>query len=102
MATYKERMSLLHKYAKLHLVKYGSKPTHNLNAEQWAADRLVDSYGLVESYDLLEYYFTATETPSWRHFANQAERVYDALESQRKDLQERIERRKMAREWLNG
>ena len=102
MATYKERMSLLHKYAKLHLEKYNSKPTHNLNAEQWAADRLVESYGLIESYDLLEYYFTATETPSWRHFANQAEKVYDALSGTRRDTQERIERRKMAREWLNG
>jgi hypothetical protein len=41
MATYKERVSLLGRYAKLHLVKYEEKPTYNINAEQWAADGLV-------------------------------------------------------------
>lgn len=102
MASYKERMSLLHKYAQLHLVKYGEKPKHNLNAEQWAADSLIESYGQYECYDLLEYYFSAAETPSWKHFAMRADQVYNSMEQQKQDKIERQERRQKAREWLNG
>lgn len=102
MATYKERMSLLGKYSKLHLFKYGKKPTHNINAEQWTADNLVESYGLYKCYDLLEYYFEAAPEPSWRNFANQAEKVFNAVESYTKDLKEREERREMAKRWLDG
>lgn len=102
MATYKERMSLLSRYAKLHLFKYGEKPTHNINAEQWLADGLIESYGLPKCYDLLEYYFTAAESPQWRQFANQADRVYNSMDAQLKDSQEREARRKLAKEWLNG
>ena len=102
MASYKERMSLLHKYAQLHLIKYGAKPTHNLNAEQCPADNLIESYGQYECYDLLEYYFNATESPSWKHFAMRAESVYNSMMQEKQDKLEREERRKMAREWLNG
>jgi len=95
-------MSLLHKYAQLHLARYEAKPTHNLNAEQWAADNLIESYGQYECYDLLEYYFSAHQTPSWKHFAMRADLVYNAMVQQKQDRVEREERRKMAREWLNG
>ena len=102
MATYKERMSLLGKYKKLHLQKYEEAPTHNLNAEQWAADNLIESYGLHQCYDMLEYYFEAYDLPTWKHFGYQAEKVFDAMRAYKKDLIERQERRKMAKEWLNG
>lgn len=102
MATYKERVSLLGRYAKLHLVRYEEKPTYNINAEQWAADGLVESYGLHHCYDMLEYYFEAYELPTWRHFAMQAEKVYNSMEAYKRDKEEREERRKMAMEWLNG
>ena len=101
MASYKERMSLLGKYAKLHLFKYGEKPTHNINAEQWSADNLLESYGLAKCYDLLEYYFEAVEEPSWRHFSNQAEKVFLSMEAHKRDLQERAERLEMAKRWLS-
>jgi len=102
MASYKERMSLLGRYGKLHTFKYGEKPRHNLNAEQWAADGLIESYGLPECYDLLEYYFESAESPNWKQFAHQAERVLDSMRAQKRDKIEREERRRMAREWLNG
>ena len=102
MATYKDRMSLLGKYKKLHLLKYEENPTHNLNAEQWAADSLVESYGLYKCYDMLDYYFEAYDSPTWKHFAIKADRVYDAMEAYKKDMEEREERRRMAKEWLNG
>lgn len=102
MATYKERMSLLGKYKKLHLQRYETSPTHNLNAEQWAADGLIESYGLAGCYDLLEYYFEANQSPSWRQFSFNAEKILDAMEAEKQDRIEREERRKMAKEWLNG
>lgn len=102
MATYKERMSLLSRYAKKHLAKYGERPTHNINAEQWSSDGLIESYGLPKCYDLLDYYFEAYDTPSWRHFSTQADKVYSSMALQKADEQERKERRRMAREWLNG
>ena len=95
-------MSLLGKYKKLHLQRYEASPTHNLNAEQWAADGLIESYGLAGCYDLLEYYFEANESPSWKHFSFNAEKILDAMKAEEQDRIERQERRKMAREWLNG
>ncbi len=102
MATYKERMSILSRYAKLHALKYGERPTHNINAEQWSADGLVESYGLPKCYDLLDYYFEAHESPSWRHFSSQADKVYSTMMQYKIDEIERKERRRMAKEWLNG
>tara|TARA_B110000503_G_C7090963_1_gene389402 strand:- start:379 stop:687 length:309 start_codon:yes stop_codon:yes gene_type:complete len=102
MATYKERMSLLGKYKKLHLQRYEEVPTHNLNAEQWTAENLVESYGLHVCYDMLEYYFEAYDSPSWKHFGFKAERVFDSMRGYKKDLEERQQRMKMAKEWLNG
>jgi hypothetical protein len=102
MATYKERMSLLGRYGKLHAFKYGERPKHNLNAEQWNADGLIESYGLPKCYDLLDYYFDSAQLPNWKQFANQAEKVIDSMESQKKDIEDRAERRRMAKEWLNG
>lgn len=102
MADRKERMSLLSRYSQLHFAKYGTRPTHNLNAEQWAADSLIESYGLPKCYDLLAYYFDASQSPSWKYFANYAEKVLEAQEQTQQDLKERAERRQLAREWLNG
>ena len=102
MAERRERMALLSRYAKLHTLKYGEKPTHNLNAEQWAADNIIESYGLPTCYDLLAYYFDNAETPAWQDFVYSAGRVYDSKSRYEKDLKERAERRKKAKEWLNG
>ena len=102
MAERKDRMALLSRYAKLYTFKYNTKPTHNINKEQWAADSLIESYTLPGCYDLLEYYFDVANAPSWGHFANYAEKILQAKEQLEEDQKERAERRKMAKEWLNG
>lgn len=102
MADRKDRMALLSRYAKLHTKHYGERVTLNLNVEQWAADALVESYGLPECYNLLDYYFDTSQNPSWKWFANYADRIVDAIEARKQDEQERAERRAKAREWLNG
>jgi hypothetical protein len=102
MAERKERMSLLSRYAKLHTARYGERPTHNLNSEQWSADNLIESYGLTVCYDLLQHYFEASDGSfSWRYFVNYAEKIFDAKIRVEQDQKEREERRKLARAWLN-
>jgi hypothetical protein len=101
MAERKDRMALLSRYAKLHKQRFEDKPSLNLNVEQWASDALIESYTLQFCYDLLEYYFEATQSPSWKYFANYADKIIDARQEHKRDLDERAERRKLAQQWLN-
>lgn len=101
MAERKDRMALLSRYSKHHTAKYESKPSLNLNVEQWAADALVESYGMGVCYDLLEYYFNVSNSPSWNYFAYNAEKILQARLDKKKDDEERLERRAKAKEWLS-
>ena len=97
----KDRMALLSRYSKLHTAKYEQKPSLNLNVEQWAADALIESYTLPFCYDLLEYYFSVAQTPTWKYFANYADKIIEAREDYKRDTEERAERRRLAKAWLN-
>jgi hypothetical protein len=101
MADRKDRMALLSRYSKLHTQKFEQKPVLNLNVEQWAADALIESYGLPECYDLLEYYFGTATSPTWKWFANYAHDIIAGKEAYEQDLKERAERREKAKAWLN-
>ena len=101
MAERKDRMALLSRYSKYHTARYEQKPSLNLNVEQWAADALVESYGVSGCYDILEYYFKVAENPSWNYFAYNAEKILQAQKDKARDDKERVERRQMAREWLS-
>ena len=61
MAERKDRMALLSRYNKFYTQRYERKSNINLNVEQWAADGLVESYGISQCYDLLEYYFSIAQ-----------------------------------------
>jgi hypothetical protein len=101
MAERKDRMALLSRYNKLHLQRYEQKSNMNLNVEQWAADGLVESYGLPQCYDLLDYYFNIAQDPNWNFFAYNAEKILNGKIDKEQDDKERIERRKKAKEWLS-
>jgi len=101
MAERKDRMALLSRYSKLHTQKYEQKPSLNLNVEQWAADALIESYGLPDCYDLLSYYFEVAPTPSWKYFANYADAIIEKRKDLVRDIQERKDRMKKAKEWLS-
>jgi hypothetical protein len=96
MAERKERMALLSRYGKLHLQRYEKKNLLNLNVEQWAADGLIESYGLAQCY-----YFNVSAAPSWSYFAYNAEKILDAKLEKEQDKKEREERRKLARKWIS-
>lgn len=102
MAERKDRMALISRYSKLHKERYQEKPSLNLNAEQWAADALLESYSLGGCYDLLDYYFSIAQNPSWNFFAYNAETIFSGKIEVEQDKKERIERRKLARRWLDG
>ena len=101
MAERKDRMALLSRYSKLHTAKYEQKPSLNLNVEQWAADSLVESYGIGVCYDLLDYYFLVSTSPNWNYFSYNAEKILQARLEVEQDNYERQERRKLARRWLS-
>jgi hypothetical protein len=102
MAERKDRMALLSRYAKLHTFHYEERPTINLNVEQWAADALIESYTMQGCYELLAYYFDVAEKPTWKYFAYYTEDIINAREQVKRDQEERAQRRRMAKEWLNG
>jgi hypothetical protein len=101
MAERKDRMALLSRYSKLHKIKYQEKPLLNLNVEQWASDALIESFGLDICYDMLQYYFDVSPSPSWKYFANYADTIIASRERLVQDLRERSERRQKAKEWLS-
>jgi hypothetical protein len=101
MADRKDRMALLSRYNKLYLQRYKVKSNMNLNVEQWAADALVESYGVGVCYDLLDHYFGISLSPSWSYFAYNAQKILEAKLEVEQDIKEREERRKLARKWIN-
>jgi len=101
VAERKDRMALLSRYSKLHTIRYEEKPSLNLNVEQWASDALIESYGIGKCYDLLDYYFSVSSSPSWSYFAYNTEKILQAKLDKTRDDEERAERRKMAKEWLS-
>ena len=101
MAQRKDRMALLSRFNKLYLQRYELKSNMNLNVEQWSADGLVESYGISECYDLLDYYFSVAEFPTWNYFSYNAEKILNGRLEVNQDIKERKERREMARRWLS-
>jgi hypothetical protein len=101
MAERKDRMALLSRYNKFYTQRYERKSNINLNVEQWAADALVESYGIAQCYDLLEYYFNIAQDPTWNYFAYNAEKILNGKLEVEEDIKQRAELRTKAREWLS-
>jgi hypothetical protein len=101
MAERKDRMALLSRFNKFYTQRYERKSNMNLNVEQWAADGLIESYGISDCYDLLEYYFKIAQDPTWNYFAYNAEKILNGKLEVETDIKQRAELRAKAREWLS-
>jgi hypothetical protein len=101
MADRKDRMALLSRFNKFYLQRYEQKSNMNLNVEQWSADALIESYGINDCYDILEYYFSIAQEPSWNYFAYNTEKIINGKKETEQDKKDRAERRRMAKEWLS-
>lgn len=99
MAQKQLRHALLTKYKKLAIEK-NIDSNINIHVEQWAADSLIESYGLDMCYEILEYYFRVSETPSWKWFANNADKLYKNLQGKKEDDRIRAMLREQAKDWL--
>lgn len=100
MAEKKDRFAIISRYKKL--VKARNFPEENINihTQQWAADALIESYGIESSYDILEYYVSVAQSPSWKWFTNNADKVFDAKQAKEQDDKNRELLRQQAKEWL--
>ena len=101
MAERKDRMALLSRFNKLYTQRYERKSNMNLNVEQWAADGLVESYGIAQCYDLLDYYFSIAQEPTWNYFAYNAEKILNGKLEVEEDIKQRAALRQKAKEWLS-
>ena len=99
MADKKYRFALLTRFKKLCSTK-DIDCTMNIYAEQWAADALIDSYTLDMCYEMLEYYFRVSETPSWKWFINNADKLYKNLQAKKEDDRIRSVLKEQAKDWL--
>lgn len=100
MASYKDRMILLSYFKKKYKKKFNERYVININSEQWSADALLESYGIYECQEIIDYYFQVRENPTWSHFAHNADKARKAMLEKEKDIQERLMRRKLAKDWL--
>jgi hypothetical protein len=94
------RHALLTRYKKL-AISNSIDININIHVEQWAADSLIESYGLDMCYELLDYYFRISETPSWKWFANNADKLYKNLQGKKEDDRIRELMKQQAKDWLN-
>jgi len=94
-----EKFALLTKFRK-RLKDKGLDDTMNMHVEQWVADSLIQSYTLQGCYDLIEYYFVVSASPTWKWFAYNANKIYSAKKLKEEDDRVRAIMREQAKEWL--
>ncbi len=99
MTNKQQKFALLTKFRK-RLKDKGLDDTMNMHVEQWAADSLIQSYTLQGCYDLIEYYFAVSASPTWKWFAYNADKIYSAKKLKSEDDRVRAIMREQAKEWL--
>ena len=98
----KQKFALLSRFDKLYVELYKQKPLINKYNEQWAAEALIESFGLEQCYDAMSYYFKVNNSHSWKSFANNAGRLIQSMRTQEEDARQRAITRQKGKEWLNG
>lgn len=102
MADKKDRFALISKYKSLTKNKGLNEENINIHVQQWAADSLIESYGIEECYSLVEYYVSVNQSPTWTWFANNAHKVFEAKRAKAEDESTRKLLRQQAKEWLSS
>lgn len=102
MADRKERFALITRFQAHCKMKDIPSAQINKYNEQWAADALLESFGIGDIYDAMEYYFTVQSRPTWKGFANNVDRLIQSKKDRAEDDRLRVERREMAKEWMSG
>jgi hypothetical protein len=101
VADRKERFAIISNFEKRCRLNDIAVPTLNKYNEQWAADALLESFSHEQILTSMDYYFMINKSPTWKGFANNVDKLIDAMKAKEEDERLRAERRKMAKEWLN-
>ena len=99
--TNKDKFAVISKFEKLCKLNGFVRQPINKYAEQWAADALIQSYGLNHVYEIMEYYFTINKSPSWKQFALRAGDLHQAMILKDQDDEYRAKQRKKMKELLS-
>lgn len=101
MVDRKERFALLSRFEKY--CKDNGIPLAAINKynEQWAADALLESFTFDQLNKAMQYYFSINARPTWKGFANNADRLLQSMQAKVDDEQFRAEMRQKAKEWLS-
>lgn len=101
MADKKNRFALISKFEQMCKLNGYQKPVLNKYKEQWAADDLLESWDDPDIYSAMEYYFQVNNSPSWKSFCNNVDRLLQSKAEKEEDDRLRAERRVQAKEWLS-
>lgn len=101
MVDRKERFALLSKFESLCKINDIPKPSINKYNEQWAADALLESFDYEDLLKAMNYYFSINSRPTWKGFANNADRLLQSMQAKKQDEEFRAEMRRKAKEWLS-
>ena len=99
MAERKHRFALLSYFEKVEGKIKKTKTPINRYSGQWAADAIIETYGFKKSKELVDRYFQVSAYPSWKGFANNAERVYSEWETEKEDKRQRLLMKERMRDW---
>ena len=101
MADRKERFALISKFEQFCRINDIPVPTINKYNEQWAADALLESFTFDQLKEAMQYYFSINSRPTWKGFANNADRLLQSMQAKIDDEEFRMEMRRKAKEWLS-
>ena len=101
MADRKDRFALISKFEQLCRLNNIKQVTLNKYNEQWAADALLESFTFDQLNQAMKYYFSINSRPTWKGFANNADRLLQSMQAKIEDEEFRAEMRKKAKEWLS-
>jgi len=100
VAERKEKFALISRFEKKCKMDNISNTVINKYSEQWAADALLESFSTEELNSVMDYYFSINRQPTWRGFANNADRLLQSMRLQEEDRKFREQMREKAKEWL--
>jgi hypothetical protein len=101
MADRKARFALLGNFTKKYKQQTGRDLVINKYAAQWDADALVDSYPKETLDALVARYFVVSDSPSWKAFARDAQKIFDSMTREQEDVAYRKVMRQKVKEWMN-
>lgn len=99
--TNKDKFAVISKFEKLCKQNEFVRQPINKYAEQWAADALIQSYGINRVYEIMDYYFAVSASPSWKQFAVRASDLHQAMVLKVQDDEFRAKQRKKMKELLD-